>query len=738
MRRRKHVFGWALALAAAACWMLASVPRAQTSSGSIVEYAYDVVGNIVAIQSSSTQLAVASFSPASGPAGATVVIVGSGFSPSADRDSVRINGAAVSVVAAERTRLTITVPSGATTGPISVTVGGSTMSSATPFIVVADYGPPAIASFAPAVAAAGTTVAVAGSNFNPTIANDSARIGLAAATIASATSANMTVTTPAGTGSGHIQVTTPKGSAASSGFLFIPPGAYAANAVVATAAGAVDASTTLSVGAPGKLGLMAFDVVAPCSIGIFGTASTLASGTMQLLDPSRAVVASAAINTSGATIPVRTLTQSGTYTVAVIAGSASGGSITLVPGAPDLVVTSPSLGAVAANQNGSYAIPVAYTVKNIGSAATQSSWYDMAYLSIDGTLDNADQHLAGWPSHTTALAPGSSYTITSTFTTSTSTPAGSYTLFIKADGHGPTFGNGTNTDAGSVSEGNEANNTQTLSVTLDGPDLVVSSATVGTIVANPSGSFAIPVAYTVTNQGGLAAQPPWSDMAYLSDDGTLDNADQHLVGWPVRNAALAPGASYTVTSTFTTTTSTAAGNYTLFIKADGHGPAYGNGTNTDRGNVVETNDANNARTLAVTLARPDLVVTSASLGSIAKNSNGSYRLTVTYTVQNAGNAAAQPSWVDMAYLSVDGALDNADQHLVGWPGRSTVLAPGASYTVTGTFTTTTSTPPGSYTLFIKADGHGPAFGNGTNTDAGSVVESNDANNTWALTVTLAP
>ncbi len=51
---------------------------------------------------------------------------------------------------------------------------------------------------------------------------------------------------------------------------------------------------------------------------------------------------------------------------------------------------------------------------------------------------------------------------------------------------------------------------------------------------------------------------------------------------------------------------------------------------------------------------------------------------------------------------------------------------------------TTSTPAGSYTLFIKADGHGPAVGNGTNTDAGSLVEADDANNTRALTITLVP
>jgi hypothetical protein len=601
MHGRGHGFGWALVHSVIACCVCAGMLHAQTPSGSVVEYSYDAVGNIVAVQSSSLQLNVSSFSPTSGPVGATVVISGTGFSPSATGNGVRINGTPAPVVAAERTRLTIVVPAGATTGPVAVTVGGSTMSSAAPFAVVADYGPPAIASFAPSVAVAGTTVSVAGNNFIPTIAGDSARVGLGAATISAATSASLAVTTPAGTGSGHIQVTTAKGSATSSGFLFVPPGTYAASTVVATAAGAIDTSSTLSINAPGKLGLLAFDVVAPRSIGIFGSASTFASGTLQLLDPGRALIASVAINASGATIPVRTLSQSGTYTVAVIAGTSSG-TITLLPGAPDLVVSNPSLGTIVANQNGSYAIPITYTVTNIGSAFAQPPWYDMAYLSVDGTLDNADQHLNGWPRRDAALAPGASYTVTSIFTTSTSTPAGSYTLFIKADGHGTTSGNGTNTDSGSLNEANEANNTQALPVTFARPDLVVTSASIGGVTRNANRSYQITASFTVQNLGTVSAQPYWYDMAYLSADGTLDNGDQHLTGWPRRDAALAPGASYTVTSSFTTSTSTLPGSYTLFIKADGRGPAFGNGTNTDAGNLVESNDTNNTLALTVTLA----------------------------------------------------------------------------------------------------------------------------------------
>jgi hypothetical protein len=215
----------------------------------------------------------------------------------------------------------------------------------------------------------------------------------------------------------------------------------------------------------------------------------------------------------------------------------------------------------------------------------------------------------------------------------------------------------------------------------------------------------------------------------------LDNTDQHLNGWPFRNIPLAPGSSYTVNGIFTTNAATAAGSYTLFVKADGHGPTFGNGTATDAGSLIEINDANNTRAAPVTLVRPDLVVTNASVGSITKNANGSYALSVTFTVQNSGAATAQPDWYDMAYLSTDAVLDNADQHLTGWPRRNAALAPGASYAVTSTFTTAV-TPAGNYTLFIKADGHGPSFGNGTNTDAGNLIEANDANNIRAVSVTL--
>lgn len=83
---------------------------------------------------------VSSFSPAAGLAGATVTVVGTGFTGAS---AVTFNGvpAAGFSVAAGGNRLTAVVPVGATSGPIGVTVAGTTVSSAASFgmdLVVGD------------------------------------------------------------------------------------------------------------------------------------------------------------------------------------------------------------------------------------------------------------------------------------------------------------------------------------------------------------------------------------------------------------------------------------------------------------------------------------------------------------------------------------------------------------------------------------------------------------------------
>ena len=99
------------------------------SNGNVVQYVYDAAGNIVEIRRSSvgTALSIFNFTPQRGAPRSKVTINGQGFSPIASGNEVRFNGVVASIVSATSTRLVVTVPVIATTGPISVTVGGATV-----------------------------------------------------------------------------------------------------------------------------------------------------------------------------------------------------------------------------------------------------------------------------------------------------------------------------------------------------------------------------------------------------------------------------------------------------------------------------------------------------------------------------------------------------------------------------------------------------------------------------------
>ncbi len=80
---------------------------------------------------------ISSFTPTSGPVGITVTITGTNFDTTPINNTVKFNGTTSVVTASTATSITTTVPAGATTGPISVTVGTGIGVSATNFTVTA-------------------------------------------------------------------------------------------------------------------------------------------------------------------------------------------------------------------------------------------------------------------------------------------------------------------------------------------------------------------------------------------------------------------------------------------------------------------------------------------------------------------------------------------------------------------------------------------------------------------------
>jgi hypothetical protein len=130
-----------------------------------------------------------------------------------------------------------------------------------------------------------------------------------------------------------------------------------------------------------------------------------------------------------------------------------------VPGRPDLTVTALSTGTITRNGNGSYNIPLTFTVKNVGETTAKASWTDSCYLSTDATLDTSDNYMA-YEYRSTDLAPNAEYTVSKTCVTPTTTTPGNYYLIVKAD----VYGSGTHYSA--LVEASETNNAMSLAIVL--------------------------------------------------------------------------------------------------------------------------------------------------------------------------------------------------------------------------------------------------------------------------------
>jgi hypothetical protein len=78
---------------------------------------------------------ITSFTPTSGPIGSSVTINGTNFSSTAANNIVWFGAVKAAVTAASATQLTVTVPTGATYQPISVTINGYSAYTNAPFSV---------------------------------------------------------------------------------------------------------------------------------------------------------------------------------------------------------------------------------------------------------------------------------------------------------------------------------------------------------------------------------------------------------------------------------------------------------------------------------------------------------------------------------------------------------------------------------------------------------------------------
>ncbi len=314
-------------------------------SGDAVKYTYDAAGNLLSISRQSPALAsVLEFTPNTGPVGTEVTIYGTGFSTTAGQNVVKFNGVAAVVSSATSTKLVTKVPSGATTGPISVGSPAGTATSSTSF-VVGNSKVPTISGFTPTIGTPGKAITITGTNFRSPLSDNFLKLNVSDSQPTSGTATTLVTNVPAYAGSGRIQVVTAYGKAVSKADFFVPPTPYTAAEVQATGRMTVGTSKGVAIPSINKVGMILFDGAAGQRVSLQFSNVGFSSCQVKIYSPNAALLAETGVGTSGGFLESPVLPADGTYAILVDPDSNYTGSLTMT-------LNSASDVSVAINANG--------------------------------------------------------------------------------------------------------------------------------------------------------------------------------------------------------------------------------------------------------------------------------------------------------------------------------------------------------------------------------------------------
>jgi len=365
------------------------------SSGNVAGYSYDAAGNITSITRNTAAVSILQFSPQSGPVGSTVTISGSGYSSTASQNSVTFNGTAASITSASATQLVVQVPTGATTGAISVSSPGGSATSSAAFSVGQGMAP-TITGFSPTVGVAGSSVSVSGTNFQTVLNENNLTFNTRVAPVSAATASSLTTSVPTLSTSGKLAVTTPNGRATSTQDFFVPPPPHVAADVTQAGRMTIGGTQTVSIATAAKIGLILFDAIGGQKIRLKITSSSFSScsnGAIQLIQPDGS--AGSNINLcNGTLLDTTSLPLTGTYTLMVAPSGSDTGSIsftlssvpanvtgTISPGGASTTLTTTTPG-----QDGSLTFSGTAGARiSLLTSQDTMGWYNIAILSPSGT-----------------------------------------------------------------------------------------------------------------------------------------------------------------------------------------------------------------------------------------------------------------------------------------------------------------------------------------------------------------
>ena len=243
-----------------------------------------------------TSPAFLGFDPPSGQVGAMVHLGGLGLDTAT---GVTINGVPALFSVLNSARLDVLVPPAASSGTIQIQLPAATLSSATPFTVVANPLAPTITGFTPAGGDVGTPVTITGTHFTGTTFVGFGGIAASAFTVNSDTSITASVPLSLTAGPATIQVMTLNGSATSATQFNVtvpPPPPPAVPTVTGFAPVSASIGSSVTISGSGFIGATAVSFN-----GVPATFTVLNNTTIQATVPATATTGAVAVTTSSGT-----------------------------------------------------------------------------------------------------------------------------------------------------------------------------------------------------------------------------------------------------------------------------------------------------------------------------------------------------------------------------------------------------------------------------------------------------
>ena len=199
-----------------------------TDEDGAAKYVYDDNGNIMRIERLAVdELAVLSFSPPEGHVGQSIELYANGLTSAQAPIQVLFAGTPATIESVTANTLTVTVPSGATSGLIELRdASGASAVSNEPFLVVPDPATlvPTITGLSSLTGVPGEQIVISGQNFPATVSEIQIRLADSLVQVVDVSATSATVKLPNTVISGQFKATTQYGTALSaSSFTVLPP-----------------------------------------------------------------------------------------------------------------------------------------------------------------------------------------------------------------------------------------------------------------------------------------------------------------------------------------------------------------------------------------------------------------------------------------------------------------------------------------------------------------------------------